>query len=63
LYNTIRKRKGEQKMTREKIREEIEKLENRKFMNNMVDRWTAANYQIDRELTEQIRNLKNLLDN
>lgn len=50
-------------MTREKIREEIEKLENRKFMNNMVDRWTTANYQIDRELTEQIRNLKNLLDN
>lgn len=49
-------------MTREEIKKEIEKLEDRKFYNNMVDRWTARNYEIDRELTIQIRNLKEELD-
>ena len=44
------------------IEERIEQLENRKFYNDMVDRWTATNYQIDRELTEEIRKLKNMLD-
>lgn len=49
-------------MATEKIREQIEKLETRKFYNNMVDRWTNENYRIDKELTDQITELKKLLD-
>lgn len=49
-------------MSKEMMRAKIEELETRKFYNDMVDRWTARNYQIDRELTEEIKNLKNMLD-
>lgn len=49
-------------MTKQEIKKEIERLEEKKFYNNMVDRWTAENYKRDTELTNQIRELKKLLD-
>lgn len=52
------KRKGEKTMRKEEIKAKIEELETRKFFNNMVDRWTWENREIDRELTKEIAKLK-----
>lgn len=45
-------------MTREEIKAKIEELETRRFMNNMVDRWTWENKELDRKLADEIRELK-----
>ena len=45
-------------MRKEEIEAKIEELETRKFFNNMVDRWTWENREIDRELTKEIAKLK-----
>ena len=45
-------------MTREEIKAKIEELETRKFMNNMVNRWTWENKELDRKLADEIRELK-----
>lgn len=45
-------------MTREEIKAKIEELETRKFMNNMVDRWTWENMKINEQLIKEIRELK-----
>ena len=45
-------------MTREEIKARIEELETRKFMNNMADRWTWENKELDKKLAEEIRKLK-----
>ena len=45
-------------MTREEIKAKIEELETRKFMNNLVNRWTWENKELDRKLADEIRELK-----
>lgn len=45
-------------MTKEEIKAKIEELETRKFMNNMVDRWTWENMKINEQLVKEIRELK-----
>lgn len=40
------------------LNEQIEKLKTKKFMNQMVDHWTDANYAIDRECLEEIKKLE-----
>lgn len=45
-------------MTKEEIKAKIEELETRKFMNNMVDRWTWENMKINEQLAKEIRELK-----
>lgn len=45
-------------MTKEEIKTKIEELETRKFMNNMVDRWTWENMKINEQLTKEIKELK-----
>lgn len=63
LYNIIRKREKEnKKMTREMIKEEIDKLETRLFFLNMKDRWNGSDYVLHRELNKNIRELKKALD-
>ena len=49
-------------MTRKEIEEKIEKLEMRKFMLNMVDRWTREDYNRMDEINKELRNLKEMLD-
>ena len=45
-------------MTREEIKARIEELETRKFMNNIVYRWTWENMKINEQITKEIRELK-----
>ena len=45
-------------MSRKEIKERIEKLENRQFMLNMVDRWTNEDRRLAWEIENEIRNLK-----
>lgn len=45
-------------MTRQEIQNKIEELEERKFYNNMVDRWTNKNYELDYFLRTEIEKLK-----
>lgn len=40
------------------LREQLEKVENKKFMNQMVDHWGDVNYSIDRECFNEITKLK-----
>ena len=49
-------------MTREMIKEEIDKLETRLFFLNMKDRWSGNDYTLYRELNKNIRELKKALD-
>ena len=48
-------------MSREEIRAKIDKLENRAFIINMVDRWTAEDTRILAEIEREIEILKNEL--
>lgn len=45
-------------MTKEEIKARIEELETLKFLNNMVDRWTWENKELDKKLADEIRELK-----
>ena len=49
-------------MTQKEIKERIDELETRQFYLAMKDRWDRDDFNYDRELTNQIRELKNLLD-
>ena len=44
------------------IREEIDKLEQRIFMLEMVDRWTEKDYKLSEELNNQLKELNNQLN-
>ena len=45
-------------MTRQEIQNKIEELEERKFYNNMVDRWINKNYELDFFLRNEIEKLE-----
>lgn len=45
-------------MTKQEIQKKLEELEERKFYNNMVDRWTKENYEFDFFLRNEIEKLK-----
>ena len=49
-------------MTREEIKKEIEKIENRRFYRNMKDRWTNTDRQDDTNDCNKLRELKKALD-
>ena len=40
------------------LNEELQKVERRRFMNNMVDHWSDENYSIDRECFNEITRIK-----
>lgn len=48
-------------MTNKEIKEKIEELENKIFMNMMIDHWTQANYERDEELNKEIIKLERML--
>lgn len=50
-------------MTQKEIKEKIDELEIRKFYLAMKDRWNNKDYDYNRELAKQIKELKKLLDN
>ena len=50
-------------MTQKEIKEKIDDLETRKFYLAMKDRWNSKDYDYNRELAKQIKELKELLDN
>ena len=54
----LEKRKENKIMTKQEIQNKIEELEERKFYNNMVDRWTNENYELDFFLRNEIEKLK-----
>lgn len=48
--------------TREEIKKRIEELTNRQFYLNMKDTWNNKDFEMDRELTREIRELKKELE-
>ena len=62
-YNTGRKRerKEDKEMTREEIKKEIERLEEREFMINMVDRWTYEDRKALNVIEKRLKELKEML--
>ena len=48
-------------MTREEIMEKIDSLETEQFYLKMKDYWTSNDFEHDRELYHQIRELKKAL--
>lgn len=40
------------------LNEQLQKVERKKFMNNMVDHWSDENYSIDRECFNEITRIK-----
>ena len=40
------------------LNEELQKVERKKFMNNMVYHWSDENYSIDRECFNEIARIK-----
>ena len=49
-------------MTREEIKKEIEKIEDRRFYRNMKDRWTTTDRQNDMNDYNKLKELKEALD-
>lgn len=58
----IEKRKGEIKMTKNEIKERIDRLEDLKFYLNMKDRWTTENYRTMNRYHNEIQELKKQLE-
>ena len=48
-------------MTREELKMELEKVEKAQFFLAMKDRWQAADFKRDRELTARARELQGQL--
>ena len=45
------------------IRKEIEELENRIFLLEMVDRWTQEDFDLSKRLNNELKELNKQLDN
>ena len=58
----IEKRKGEIKMTKNEIKERIDRLEDLKFYLNMKDRWTTEDYKTINRYHREIQELKKQLE-
>ena len=58
----IEKRKGEIKMTKNEIKERINRLEDLKFYLNMKDRWTTEDYRTMSRYRREIQELKEQLE-
>ena len=56
------KRKGETKMTKNEIKERIDRLEDLKFYLNMKDRWTTEDYRTMSRYRREIQELKKQLE-
>lgn len=48
-------------MSKQELRKRLEAVQEKKFMNEMVDGWTSENYRLDKELKAEIRALKEQL--
>ena len=48
-------------MSKQELRKRLEAAQEKKFMNEMVDGWTAENYRLDKELKAEIKALKEQL--
>ena len=44
------------------LNEQLAKVESRKFLNSMVDRWSDDNFAIDRECFEEIEKIKSEIE-
>lgn len=40
------------------LKERLEKLESEEFMLQMIDHWSESDYDLDRKLTKEIREVK-----
>ena len=49
-------------MSVQEIKNRIDELETKQFYLNMKDRWSGMDYTLDTRYTNEIRNLKKLLD-
>lgn len=49
-------------MSVQEIKSKINELETKQFYLNMKDRWSGMDYTLDTKYTNEIRNLKKLLD-
>ena len=49
-------------MTRQEMKKRLEELEERRFMLNMVDRWSRKHYELDSELRKEISELEKKLN-
>lgn len=49
-------------MSVQEIKSRIDELETKQFYLNMKDRWSGMDYTLDCRYTNEIRNLKKLLD-
>lgn len=49
-------------MSKNEIKAQIENLESRKFLVNMVDRWTEQDRQILREINKELDKMYELVD-
>lgn len=45
-------------MSKQELRKRLEAVQEKKFMNEMVDGWTSENYRLDKELREEIKKIK-----
>lgn len=50
-------------MTKEEMKQRLEKLEKERFLLEMKDRWNAKDYDIDRQYRNEIRELKKEIEN
>ena len=48
-------------MTREELLKKLKELENREFLINMVDRWTARDRELLAEVEREIANVRKAL--
>lgn len=48
-------------MSKQELQKRLKAAKEKKFMNEMVDGWTSENYRLDKELTEEIKALKEQL--
>ena len=45
-------------MTRDELMKRLEAAKEKQFMNEMVDGWTSDNFRIEKEISEEIKKLK-----
>ena len=61
-YNIDTIKKGEIKMTKNEIKERIDRLEDLKFYLNMKDRWTTEDYKTINRYHRELQELKKQLE-
>lgn len=50
-------------MTKQEMKKRLEQLERAEFFHAMKDRWDASDFEYDRKISKEIRELKEALKN